>query len=149
MPRRLRIALVSSVGGHLAELLELEAALAGHSCFWVLNDVSPVLPPDRERYRVSHAERDWRVAWNLVELAAIFLRERPEVMLSMGAGPAVPAAIVARLIGIPVIYLEPSSAVKVPTLTGRLMRFLTDRRYVQWPELLARLPGSRYVGGLL
>jgi hypothetical protein len=148
-PRRLRIALVSSVGGHLAELLELEPALAPHACFWIVNDDSPVLPAERERYRVSHAERDWRVAWNLVEFAAIFLRARPDLMLSTGAGPAVPAAIIARLLGIPVIYVEPSSAVRVPTLTGRLMRYLTSRRYVQWPELLAALPGSRYRGGLL
>lgn len=147
--KRLKIALVSSVGGHLAELLELEPALAGHACFWVLNDHSPVLPADRVARRISHAERDWRVAWNLVEIGRIFLRERPDLVLSMGAGPAVPAAIVARLMGLPMIYIEPSSAVTAPTLTGRLMRHLTPRRFVQWPSLLARLPGSRFVGGLL
>jgi len=149
MSRRLRIALVSSVGGHLAELLELEPAFAEHSCVWILNDASPVLPADRESRRVSHAERDWKVAWNLVEFALLFARERPDVVVSMGAGPAVPAALVAALVGIPVIYIEPSSAVRVPTLTGRLMRFLTSRRYVQWAALAERLPGSRYVGGLL
>ena len=147
--RVLRVALVSSVGGHLAELLELESAFVGHACLWVLNDASPVLPPDREHVRVSHAERDWRVVWNLFEFAALFARERPDVMVSMGAGPAVPAAVVARLMGIPVIYIEPSSAVSAPTLTGRLMRLLTPRRYVQWPGLVQKLPGSRFVGGLL
>lgn len=145
----LRIALVSSVGGHLAELLELESALAGHDVFWVLNDTSPVLPEGREHYRVSHAERDLKVIWNLVEFTRVFLKTRPDLMLSMGAGPAVPAAIISKLMGIPVIYIEPSSAVSAPTLTGRLMRYLTDRRYVQWPGLLAKLPGSRFAGGLL
>ena len=149
MTRRLRIALVSSVGGHLAELLELEPALAEHELVWILNDASPVLPAGREYYRVTHAERDWRVAWNVVELGRIFLATRPDAMLSMGAGPAVPAALVARALGIPILYIEPSSAVRRPTLTGRLMRWLTPRRYVQWPELLAALPGSRYAGGLL
>jgi len=147
--RRLKIACVSSVGGHLAELLELEPALRDHDRFFVLNDASPVLPEGRRVYRIVHAERDWRVAWNLVEIAHIFGAERPDLVLSLGAGPAVPAAVVARLIGIPMIYVEPSSAVTVPTLTGRLMRYLTPRRFVQWPALLARAPGSRFVGGLL
>lgn len=147
--RRLKIACVSSVGGHLAELLELEPAMTDHDHFFVLNDASPVLPEGRRVYRIAHAERDWRVAWNLVELARIFLGERPDLVLSLGAGPAVPAAVVARLIGIPMIYIEPSSAVTAPTLTGRLMRRLTARRFVQWPSLLARAPGSRFVGGLL
>jgi beta-1,4-N-acetylglucosaminyltransferase len=148
-PRVLRIALVSSVGGHLAELLELSPAFEGHSAFWVLNDDSPVLPPGVESYRISHAERDWRVAYNLFEIAGIFARTQPDLIVSTGAGPAVPAAVVARLIGIPVVYIEGTWAVKVPTLTGRLMRLFTRRFYVQWPTLRERLPGSRYVGGLL
>lgn len=147
--RRLKIACVSSVGGHLAELLELEPALGEHDRFFVLNDASPVLPAGRRSYRIAHAERDWRVAWNFVEIARIFARERPDLVLSLGAGPAVPAALVARLLGVPMIYIEPSSAVKAPTLTGRLMRHLTPRRFVQWPSLLPRAPGSRHVGGLL
>jgi beta-1,4-N-acetylglucosaminyltransferase len=144
-----KIALVSSIGGHLSELLELTPALAGHDLLWVTNDPSPLLPPGVRPILVAHAERDWKVLWNLAEFAAIFARERPDLLLSMGAGPAVPAALIARLAGVPVLYLEPSSAVHAPTLTGRLMRHLATTRWVQWPTLLRHLPGSRYVGGLL
>jgi UDP-N-acetylglucosamine:LPS N-acetylglucosamine transferase len=147
--RSLRIALVSSVGGHLAELLELQPALDGHRVFWVVNDDSPVLPAGAEVHRISHGERDWRVVWNVVEVARIFLRRQPDLMISLGAGPAVSAAVVARALGIEVIYIEPSSAVTAPTLTGRLMRHLTRRLYVQWPSLEKRLRGSRFAGGLL
>jgi UDP-N-acetylglucosamine:LPS N-acetylglucosamine transferase len=144
-----KIALVSSIGGHLSELLELTPALEGHALVWITNDPSPLLPPSVRPILVAHAERDWKVLWNLAEFAAIFARERPELMISMGAGPAVPAALVARLAGVPVLYLEPSSAVRAPTLTGRLMRHLATTRWVQWPELARHLRGSRYVGGLL
>jgi len=146
----MKIALVSSIGGHLAELLELAEAFRGHELVWILNDASPVLPPGARAFVISHAERDWRVAWNVVELAALFARERPDVLVSMGAGPAIPAALVARLAGLPVLYIEPSSAVTALTLTGRLMRRLATRFYVQWPSLRDRqAPWADYVGGLL
>ena len=146
----MKIALVSSIGGHLAELLELARAFEGHELVWILNDRSPVLPPGERAFVISHAERDWKVAWNLVELASLFARERPDVVVSMGAGPAVPAAVVARLAGLPVLYIEPSSAITALTLTGRLMRRLATRFYVQWPSLRdTRAPWAEYVGGLL
>ena len=51
--------------------------------------------------------------------------------------------------GLPVIYMEPSSAVCNLTLTGRLMRFLATRFYVQWPELAEAAPWARYAGSVL
>lgn len=137
------------MGGHLAELCRLIDGLDGHELIWIVNDTSPVLPEGVRAFRVSHAERDWRVAWNLVEFAAIFSRERPDLMLSTGAGPAVPAAVVARLAGVPVLYVEPSSAVRELTLTGRLMRYLASSSFVQWRRLARKTPWARYVGGLL
>lgn len=147
--RVLKIALVSAIGGHLKELLQLLPALEGHETFWVTHENSPVLPQDVVSYRVAHAERDWRVAWNAFEFARIFAHERPDLVLSTGSGIAVAAAVVARAVGIPVIYVEGSWAVRRPTLTGRIMRYLTPRIYVQWPELQRVLPNSRFVGGLL
>ena len=148
MKGEMKVLLVSSIGGHLAELLELVPALGDAERVWVLNDPSPVLPVEARAYIIAHAERDWRVLWNVAELAAIFARERPDVVLSMGAGPAVPAALVARAGGVPFLYIEPSSAVRVPTLTGRLMRWLTPYRWAQWPELAQKIR-ARYVGGIL
>jgi len=145
----MKIALVSSIGGHLAELLELAEGLDGHELVWILNDVSPVLPEGVRAYVISHAERDWRVAWNLFELGSIFARERPDAVLSAGAGPAVPAAVLARLAGIPYVHVEPSSAVRELTLTGKLVRWLSPHIFVQWESLRARAPWARYVGGLL
>ncbi len=145
----MKIALVSSIGGHLTDLLAMRTALAGHERFWVLNDVSPVIPPEERTFIVSHAERDWRVAWNVAEFATIFSRERPDVVLSTGAGPIVPAAVVARLAGVPVLYVEPTCAVTELTLTGKLMRFLATKTYVQWSALQRAAPWARYVGGVM
>jgi UDP-N-acetylglucosamine:LPS N-acetylglucosamine transferase len=144
-----KLALVSSVGGHLTDLCALVEQITDAELVWILNDDSPVLPAGARGYRIAHAERDWRVAWNIVELAAILSRERPDVVLSAGAGPAIPAALVARIAGVPVVYVEPSCAVTRLTLTGTLMRYLADSYFVQWRPLTKLAPWARFVGGLL
>lgn len=148
-PRSPKIALVSSVGGHLTELLALAKAYEDSPHFYIFNDETQFSPPEGVRvYTVAHAERDWRVLWNIIEFACIFLREKPTVMLSTGAGPAIPAAIVANLMGIRVVYIETVAATKRPTLTGILIQPFADALFVQWPSLLDELKGSRYCGSL-
>jgi UDP-N-acetylglucosamine:LPS N-acetylglucosamine transferase len=133
----------------MTDLVKLATAFRDCTRFWIVNDYSPVLPVDERSYRIAHGERDWRVAWNVVEVAAIFGFERPDVMLSTGAGLAVSAAVVARAAGIPVLYVEPASAVTDLTLTGKLMRCLATRNYVQWRSLQRVAPWASYEGGLL
>ena len=144
-----KVALVSSVGGHLTDLLALRAAYEDLPHFYVFNDRTQFTPPEGIAvYTVEHAERDARVLWNLVEFARIFLRERPTVMLSTGAGLAVPAAIVAKAMGIRVVYVETSSATEKLSLTGILMQPLADAFFVHWPALASKVKGGRYCGGV-
>jgi UDP-N-acetylglucosamine:LPS N-acetylglucosamine transferase len=145
----MKIALVSSVGGHLTELLALSAAFRDCERFWVINDETPIHLPEDRVYRICHSERDWKVLRNLAEFAAIFSRERPDAMLSTGAGLAVPGAIVARAAGIPVMYIEATCAVTRLTLTGKLIRYLADDFFVQWRSLKRVAPWARYEGSLL
>jgi UDP-N-acetylglucosamine:LPS N-acetylglucosamine transferase len=82
------------------------------------------------------------VAWRVVR------EVRPTVMLTTGAGVAVPLAWVARLHGAKVVYVESLARIEGPSLTYRLIAPIADRRYVQWPELASALPGSRFAGNV-
>jgi UDP-N-acetylglucosamine:LPS N-acetylglucosamine transferase len=138
----MKVLVVSSVGGHLTEIMLLAPLFAGHDVALVVNDEA-ALPdyPFTAVYQVVHAVRDWRVIQNLAEAAAIFEAERPDVLISAGAGPAVPFAIVARLLSrCRVVYLESASAVVNPTLTGRLMVPLAHDFFYQWPGMKAFFP---------
>lgn len=128
----MRILAVSSVGGHLTELLVALEEVGTASVTLVVNDRCDL--PDRafERvYRISHAERDWRVLANFRECAAILLAESPDVILSAGAGPAVPMFVLARLLGIPTVFIETAASVSRLSLTGRLLLPVADRYFVQ------------------
>lgn len=144
----LRLCVVSSVGGHLREVLELAPAWQGAAVSFIVNDRTE-FPLPGPTYRIAHAERDLRVLWNLGEAARIFCREptgRPDVILSAGAGPAVPVALLGRLLGAAVVMVESFSAVERPSLTGRLLYPLTPHFFYQWPTLIRFYPRGRYAG---
>lgn len=147
----MKICLVSSCGGHLTELRRLLPAVCGHEYFYVLND-HVNLPPDMDKctYFISHSERDLKFFINLWEAWCILRREKPKVILTTGAGPAVPFAVIGRvLFDCRVIYVETIASVQKPSLTGRLMYFLAHNFYYQWLTLAAWFPRGRYKGALL
>ncbi|MGE5709123.1 MAG: PssD/Cps14F family polysaccharide biosynthesis glycosyltransferase [Nitrospira sp.] len=148
--KREQICLVSSGGGHLSELLALQPAYASCPHFFVLNQRVPLTKDMEERTcYIRHSERDWHFFVNLWEAWRILQRERPAVILSTGAGPAVPFALVGKLLGIHTVFVECSTQVARPSLTGRIMYRLADRFYYQWEGLKAYYPKGIYGGVLL
>jgi UDP-N-acetylglucosamine:LPS N-acetylglucosamine transferase len=133
-----RVLLVCSSGGHLAQLMLLRPWWSEHERSWACFQL-----PDAE----SRLE-DEQVTWvyhpttrNLVNLVRnLFLsvrvlhRERPDVIISTGAGVAVPFFWVGRLLGAHTVYLEVYDRIDSATMTGRLCRPVTDLFLVQWPE---------------
>jgi UDP-N-acetylglucosamine:LPS N-acetylglucosamine transferase len=73
-------------------------------------------------------------------------RLRPRVVLTTGAGVAVPFAWVARLLGARVVFVESLTRIDRPSLTYRLLRPAVSRTYVQWPELQEAIPDGRFCG---
>jgi len=146
-----KICIVSSCGGHLTEVRALKPAYGNYEHFYVLND-RVLLPSDMEgrTFFITHAERDWRVLLNLREAWRILVRERPSVIVSTGAGPVVPFALLGRLFfGTRVVFVETITRVERPSLTGRLMYYLAHDFFYQWEGLRRFFPRGRYGGALL
>jgi UDP-N-acetylglucosamine:LPS N-acetylglucosamine transferase len=147
--RKMRICIVSSCGGHLTEVRALKPVYGRHEHFYVLND-RIVLPEDMQgrTHFIRHSERDWLFFVNLWEALQILRRERPHLILSTGAGLAVPFALLGRLYGIRTIFIECATQVIKPSLTGRIMYYLAWRFFYQWKSLRAHFPKA-ICGGLL
>jgi UDP-N-acetylglucosamine:LPS N-acetylglucosamine transferase len=146
----MKVCIVSSCGGHLTEVRELMPAYANDLHFYVLNDRA-LLPDDMQNrtYFIAHSERDWKFLLNLWEAFVILRRERPTVILSTGAGPVVPFAIVGRfLFGTRVVFVETIARIDSPSMTGRIMYWLAHDFFYQWPQLATYFPRGTY-GGLL
>lgn len=144
-----KICLVSSCGGHLTEIRALRSVYEQYSFFYVINDRIE-LPEDMKNctHFIRHSERDFLFFMNIWEAWGILSKEKPQLILTSGAGPAVPFALVAKLLRIPVVFIEISAQVITPSLTGRIMYYLADRFFYQWRSLETFFPKGIY-GGLL
>ena len=147
------VLLVSTQGGHLAHLLALREWWESRDRLWVC----PSTPDVRDRLAGE------RVVWsysptcrhvpNLVRNARLALKilreERPSLLVSAGAGVAVPFFMGAWSLGIPTVFIEVYDRVDTATLTGRLCGPFTTRRMVQWQSQLRFYPDAHLVGPLL
>jgi UDP-N-acetylglucosamine transferase subunit ALG13 len=144
------VLLISDGGGHLFELAALREAWEPFSRTWVTVDVAgsrsllsgervTFVPRDRPR-SVRHFARHLALALRVLP------RERPVAIVTTGGALAVPFAWVGRLLGSRVIYVECGGRADRASLTCRLIAPIADRVYVQWPHLVQRVRGSRYVG---
>jgi UDP-N-acetylglucosamine:LPS N-acetylglucosamine transferase len=149
---RADVLLVCSCGGHLLQLVALEACWTEFTRAWVTFDKSDsrsLLAGERVFYAHGPTNRSVKnLLRNLVAAWRIVREIRPRVLVTTGAGIAVPFAWVARLRGATVVYVESLARIDGPSLSYRLIAPVASRRYVQWPELAQSLPRSRFVGNV-
>ena len=146
----MKICIVSSCGGHLSEVRALRPVYEKYDYFYVLND-RVLLPMDMEgrTYFIRHSERDLLFFVNLYEAWSILRKERPSLILSTGAGPIVPFALVGKLFRVPTFFIETFTRVTEPSLTGRIMYYLSDCFIYQWKSLEHCFPKGIYGGPLV
>lgn len=150
MSNRHRLLLVCSSGGHLLQLVTMRPAWEEHDRLWVTfpkSDAQSLLADERVTWAHSPTNRNIKnllrngwLAWRVIR------KERPTVVITTGAGVAVPFCYVGWLLGAHIIYVESFARVKDRSLTGRLVRPVAHLFLVQWKDLLALFPGSRYEG---
>lgn len=150
MTQPIKICCTCSHGGHLNEMLQLAEALADQDVFYFCYDADTTRRLPR-RYLVPNMARNpVEFVKNLFRVYRIFRREHPHLIVSTGAEIAIPVVLVGKLFRVPVLYIECGAQVVRPSLTGRVMYWMADEFYVQWPELLnAYGPRARFVGSLI
>ena len=146
-----RVMLVCPPGGHLQQMLALRPAWDGNRITWATlqsPDVEHILAG--EDVLLAHGPTNRSISKLLRNLVFAWraLRERkPDVILSTGAGLAVPMFLVGKLRGVRLVYVESLTRTEGPSLSGRLVAPLADELFVQWPK--ARRGRWRYVGSVL
>jgi hypothetical protein len=147
------ILLVGSSGGHLAQLLALRPWYERWRRCWVTFDTPEAVSLlDGEDLIAAHHPTTrnipnlFRNAWLAVRT---FRRRRIAAVVTTGAGVAVPFVVLARLRGIPTVYIEVYDRIDTPTLTARLCRPFLSAMLVQWEEQRRQYPEATVVGTLL
>ena len=147
------IALVCSSGGHLRELYALRSSWEGREHFWVTfptPDAVGLLSGETSLWAFHPTNRSlFNLVRNTFLALRILRRERPALVVSTGAGVGVPFLLVAKIFGIPTLFIESLTRVKNLSLTGRLVYPWVDRFLVQWEELAALYPKALFRGRVL
>lgn len=147
------VLLVSTQGGHLAHLLALRSWWEGRDRLWVCPDTPDVMDRlDGERVVHSHSPTTRNIpnlARNTGLAMRLLRRERPSLVVSAGAGVAVPFFVAAWALDIPTVFIEVYDRFDSATMTGRLCGPFTTRRIVQWQSQLEFYPDAHLVGPLL
>lgn len=152
VPQRYAL-MVCSSGGHLAQLMALRPWYSTYRTRWMTFPTPDALCLLAGEDVVAAAHPTTRNVPNLLRNLVIAVRvlrqERPDVIVSSGAGVALPLFVLGRLLGIPTVYLEVFDRVDSPTLTGRLCEPFADRMLVQWDEQKPLYRRATVVGPVL
>ena len=145
--------MVSSSGGHLAQLTALSDWWQAYDTVWVTFDTPDARSLLRDQEFIPAHSPTTRNVKNLLRngrlAVEVIRRWRPSVVMSTGAGVAVPFFVLARILRIPTVYLEVVDRMDSPTLTGRLVRPFATRMLVQWPEQEQFYRGAVLTGAVL
>jgi UDP-N-acetylglucosamine:LPS N-acetylglucosamine transferase len=145
--------LVCSPGGHLLQLLSLSAAYRDLGQTWVTlpgADVEHLLAGRDVLIAHGPTNRSLVNFLRNIPLAWRAVRERdPDVIVSTGAGLAVPFFLVGRLLGRRLAYVESLTRTESLSLSGALVYPLADEFFVQWPGPARRHRKARYDGSVL
>jgi UDP-N-acetylglucosamine:LPS N-acetylglucosamine transferase len=150
---RLKVALVSSAGGHLIQLYNLQSWWEKHERLWVtfdLADSRSLLEGEEVFYAYHPTTRNVvNLLRNLVLAWRVLRATRPDIVVSTGAAVAFPFFVIARLLKIKTTYVEVYDRIDRPTLTGRLCYPISNLFLLQWEEQKRLYPRGEVIGTLL
>lgn len=133
-----KLCLVSTSGGHQAQLTRLEGILQDFPSYLVSVD-SPDTTwnfPGIRKYPVQRILRNPAgLALNWIQSLAILVRERPDAIITTGAGDALPTVIIGAMLGIPILFIESVARVENPSMFGLLAHRFASTTVIQWPRL--------------
>jgi UDP-N-acetylglucosamine:LPS N-acetylglucosamine transferase len=150
---KMRVLLVGSSGGHLAQLEALRPWWSKQDRHWITfdkADAHAILAGEAVTFahhpttrNIPNLIRNSVVAWKTLRAF------RPQVVVSTGAGVAVPVFYLAKLMGIRTVFIEVYDRIDSATMTGRLCRPVSDLVAVQWEEQLELYPNGVVIGQLM
>ena len=121
--KKKKVLFVSSIGGHLTQLLELKPLFKDYKYFFinVLNAFHSVF---------------------------LFFKFRPDVIVTTGANTCVPLCYMGFIFRKKVIYIESFAKQEGKTLSGKLVYPIATHFIVQWESMKKYYPKAIYIGGI-
>ena len=148
----MKVCFVGSSGGHLTHLYMLKPFWQNKERFWVTFDKADArsVLKDEKMYpcyfptnrNIKNLIRNTGLAWKILR------KERPDLIISSGAAPAIPFFYIGKLFGAKTIYIEVFDRIDAPTIAGKICYPVADRFIVEWEEMKKVYPKAINLGSI-
>lgn len=149
-----KLCFAASSGGHFEQILMLRPLMEKYDSFLITEKTTYQTDVKGEKmyylHQVNRKELLFplRMLGNAFRSLFIFIKEKPDVVITTGVLAMIPMCMLAKLFRKKLIYIESFAKVTTPTATGRLMYKYADQFYVQWPQMKEVYPNAIYIGGI-
>ena len=151
-----KVLFISSTGGHLDELLQLEKIFDKYN-YSIITEKDKSTKNLVQKYNkkihfLLYGTRQRKLLFPFVFLINCFkslflyLKIRPKYIISTGTHTAVPMCYIGKLFGSKVIFIETFANRSSKTLSGKLIYPIANLFIVQWEEMLKLYPKAVYGG---
>jgi len=148
--KSVKICFISSSGGHFEQLKMLSPLSHHYDVFWVTENSDYDVPTDYflRQTRPSRIKNLGIMFLNTLASIKIWVKERPDYVITTGTLVALPMAFLAKLFGKKLIYIETFARVYDGSRAGKLMYKFADLFIVQWESLKSIYPDAVYGGSI-
>ena len=149
-----KICFAASSGGHFEQIIMLKPLMEKYESFLITEKTTYKVEVSGEKMYYLHQvnRKEWsfplEMVGNSFKSLFIFIKERPDVVITTGVLAMIPICLLAKIFGKELIYIESFAKVTSPTETGKLMYKYADQFYVQWPQMKEIYPNAIYLGGI-
>ena len=128
----------------------LASLTEAYEVFWVTEKTDFFCEADYYLLQTGLKDRYflWKMLANCLKTIVIWLKERPDCVISTGAMVVIPMLLLAKLCGKKVIFIETFARIYDGTKTGRFVYRFADLFIVQWESLLEVYPDAVYGGSI-
>lgn len=148
----MKIALPSSAGGHLTELMQIGGAFDSYETFFITvkrKDTEDLSEKEKVYFVADTGRSPVGLVKNIISSLKIMLKEKPDVIITTGAGAAIPSSILGKLLGAKLVYIESYCRANSKSWSGILLYPFADVFLVQWPSMISKYgKKTQYWGGV-
>lgn len=149
-----KLCFAASSGGHFEQILMLKPLMEKYDSFLITEKTIYKAEVKGEKMYYLHQvnRKEWKFPFEMLgnsfRSLVIFIKERPDVVITTGVLAMIPMCLLAKLFRKKLIYIESFAKVTTPTQTGKFLYKYADQFYVQWPQMKKIYPNAIYLGGI-
>lgn len=150
-----KVMFISSTGGHLNELLQLDSIIKNYD-YSLITEKTKANKKLKKKYKkldfLIYGTKDHKLSYPFKLLANCFIslylyfKYQPDYIVTTGAHTAGPMCCIGKIFGSKIIFIETFANSNTRSRTGNLVYKFADLFIIQWEDLKELYPNATYGG---